>query len=66
VIASAALRILAILAIKTDGSLWAWGNNEYGQLGDGTTTDRLSPVPVIGFEGPPPHHRCRQAVGGPS
>jgi alpha-tubulin suppressor-like RCC1 family protein len=25
------------IAIKTDGTLWAWGYNEYGQLGDGTT-----------------------------
>jgi hypothetical protein len=33
-------------ARKGDGTLWCWGNNYYGQLGDGTTTDKLSPVQV--------------------
>jgi alpha-tubulin suppressor-like RCC1 family protein len=34
------------LAIKTDGTLWTWGRNYHGQLGQGTTTDRSSPVQV--------------------
>lgn len=34
------------LALKSDGTLWAWGYNGYGQLGDGTTTNRYSPVKV--------------------
>lgn len=33
-------------ALKQDGSVWAWGNNSYGQLGDGTTTDRSQAVQV--------------------
>ncbi len=37
------------LLIGTNGSLWAWGNNLTGQLGDGTTTDRFTPV-MIGEE----------------
>ena len=30
--------------IKNDGSLWMSGLNQYGQLGDGTTTNRLVPT----------------------
>lgn len=34
------------LAIKTNGTLWAWGANDQGRLGDGTTTYRSSPVQI--------------------
>jgi alpha-tubulin suppressor-like RCC1 family protein len=36
------------LAIRSDGSLWAWGRNDHGQLGDGTNEDRSEPVQVDG------------------
>jgi alpha-tubulin suppressor-like RCC1 family protein len=32
------------VAIKTDGTLWTWGSNSGGQLGDNTTTNRSTPV----------------------
>lgn len=31
-------------ALADDGSVWAWGDNTYGQIGDGTTTLRSNPV----------------------
>lgn len=34
------------LALMRDGSLMAWGDNEHGQLGDGSREKRLKPVPV--------------------
>lgn len=34
-------------AIKHDGTLWMWGRNQYGQLGDGTTLSRSSPVQTV-------------------
>ena len=34
------------LAVGSDGNAYAWGNNYYGQLGDGTKTDRTTPVKV--------------------
>ena len=34
------------LAVTAAGRVLAWGNNEYGQLGDGTTKDRHVPVRV--------------------
>jgi sugar lactone lactonase YvrE len=35
------------LALKNDDTLWAWGKNEFGELGDGTTTNRSTPVRVL-------------------
>ena len=32
--------------VKSDGSLWTMGGNNYGQLGNGTTTDRSVPVQI--------------------
>ena len=36
------------LVIHSDGTIWSWGNNQYGQLGDGT----LNPVPPYGVHLP--------------
>ena len=32
------------MVLKTDGTAWGFGFNQYGQLGDGTTTQRYKPV----------------------
>jgi len=39
------------LAVKEDGTVWAWGYNGSGQLGDGTTDQRFTPVQVSGLSG---------------
>jgi alpha-tubulin suppressor-like RCC1 family protein len=38
-------------ALKADGTVWAWGYNGSGQLGDGTHLQRASPVLVTGLTG---------------
>jgi len=41
-----ALGINHSCALRSDGTVWCWGRNLYGQLGDGTNTDRVTPVQV--------------------
>ena len=42
-----AARGQASFVIKEDNSLWAWGSNVRGGLGDGTTEDREAPVQIL-------------------
>jgi len=37
------------IELKTDGTVWAWGKNELGQLGDGTTIDSPALIQVSGL-----------------
>ena len=57
-------------AIRCDGSVWCWGNNTWGQLGDGTLEARATPVAVRGLDGPATsiatgyHASCAVGAGG--
>jgi len=42
-------RVGHALALRQDGTVWAWGHNNAGQLGDGSTSARLAPVQVTGL-----------------
>ena len=35
------------MAVKTDGTLWGWGSNRYGQLGDGTNESSKTPKQIM-------------------
>lgn len=37
------------LAVKSDGTVWGWGNNDYGHLGDGTTQRAEMPTRALGL-----------------
>ncbi|WP_160295188.1 putative Ig domain-containing protein [Geobacter sp. OR-1] len=39
------------VALRNDGTVWTWGYNSSGQLGDGTTTNRLTPVRINELSG---------------
>ena len=41
---------LWMAATKTDGTLWAWGRNTWGNLGQNNRTDRSSPVQIPGTD----------------
>lgn len=37
------------MALKSNGTVWSWGRNSEGQLGDGTLVQRTTPVAVYGL-----------------
>jgi alpha-tubulin suppressor-like RCC1 family protein len=37
------------VAVSSDGTIWAWGSNAFGQLGDGTLDAKVDPAPVLGL-----------------
>ena len=52
------------LAVGSDGNAYGWGNNQYGQIGDGTTTTRNTPVMVKKPKGTPTDFTYVQADAG--
>jgi len=55
--------------VTSTGEAWCWGENQVGQLGDGTTVDRPTPSPVSGLSGVVSmtggtYHSCAIAAGG--
>ncbi len=52
------------LAIQSDGSLLAWGDNTLGQLGDGTNLGRATPAPVLDANALPLRGIVAVAPGG--
>jgi alpha-tubulin suppressor-like RCC1 family protein len=39
------------MARRSDGTVWSWGDNSHGELGDGTTYNESLPEPVSGLDG---------------
>ncbi|MCR5890291.1 hypothetical protein LRS06_21430 [Hymenobacter sp. J193] len=60
--ASVAVGDLHTVALRTDGTLWTWGVNDYGQLGNGTIDNRLTPTQWVQ---PPPGPAWQQATCTP-
>jgi alpha-tubulin suppressor-like RCC1 family protein len=61
---------LQACAVTVSGGAWCWGHNLNGKLGDGTTTARSTPVPVVGLPEPVTQidasysHTCARTVSG--
>ena len=51
------------VVVKRDGTVWAFGNNSNGQLGDGTSSNRVNPVQVIKQDGAPLTKISKVAAG---
>lgn len=56
-------------ARKTDGTVWCWGDNSLGQIGDGGSGGAFSPVPVAGLTGVGAislgtYHSCARKLDG--
>ena len=52
---------LSTAAFGSDGNLYIWGNNQYGQLGNGTTTNQTRPIKVDKPQGTPAGFTWKQA-----
>ena len=69
-IASIATGALHTCAVTTSGGVNCWGYNAYGQMGDGTTTNRTTPVNVSGLTSgvasisAGTHHTCAVTTSG--
>ncbi|MCI9293576.1 MAG: hypothetical protein HFF02_09865, partial [Erysipelotrichaceae bacterium] len=36
-----------VMALRSDGSIYVWGSNQYGQFGNGVTNDEILTTPVL-------------------
>jgi hypothetical protein len=53
------------VALKKDGTLWAWGSNQDGQLGNGTNTDSHTPVQIGKLPEIPPRGKTASVISPP-
>ncbi len=50
-VATVAVGEFGSMAVRSGGTVWQWGDNTYGELGNNTTTNSLTPVEVVGQGG---------------